>query len=247
MNPNLFQRSLHWLAGRLRPSTLILLGLLFLTLTAVTRGLVAVVVHLPGGDLLPLALLAVLSGWLLGRSHLNGWRSGLAGVGIGSAALMLTVGRVGGALLRALTSLLPGLMDRFACRLQTAVQPLPVCQALAFQPLKDGWKALATILMALATRTGSWFGGVFAGRTVSDPLISGLLWGFVLWLVSLWAAWWIARRSNAPLGLLPPLALLAGNVAYTNSSFGIIWLSSRSQYSMNRTYRYIKFLGNLSK
>ncbi len=71
---------------------------------------------------------------------------------------------------------------------------------------------------------GSWFKGVHSGLLVVDPLVAPILWGTALWLVAVWAGWWVRRRNSVLIGLLPSVALFAYNIYYTNMIQGIYYL-----------------------
>jgi transglutaminase-like putative cysteine protease len=192
--------------------TLLRLTLLTLTLVSVERGLVAILGHINPQWLVSTVVFGVLTGWLLGRSRLPGWGSGLAALGIGVVWLILSVGQMS-APLDELLAALPPILKMFIFRLPPE-----------FGPLLDAWTGLIRSFGALSNRLMLWIHNAGTSTLIVDPGITGLVWGLALWTVSIWAAWWILKKGNLGIGLLPATALLVFNIYYTNSKFGIYWL-----------------------
>ncbi len=91
-------------------------------------------------------------------------------------------------------------------------------------PLFEAGHGLTLGFMALSTRLTVWVRGILEGVVIIDPVVTNLVWCSEIWLVSVWAAWFIRRKGAAFLGLLPVTALLSYNYYYVNSTRGIIWL-----------------------
>jgi transglutaminase-like putative cysteine protease len=221
---DMFERFFRWIVHRIGGLTLIQVSLLALTLTSVAWGLIAVVGQLSAGPLTMVALFGMLVGWLLARTRLQGWRSGLVALGIGLAFLVLTIGRIGKPLLVLLPTFWPLTGQILHCTIWPPLKQILPCTPPDFVPMLAAWKAIIESLVSLTTRIVGWFKGVHSGILVVDPLVTPLLWGLALWLVVTWAAWWVRRRNAVMVGLLPSAALLAYNVYYTNDNAGIIWL-----------------------
>jgi transglutaminase-like putative cysteine protease len=203
---------LEWLIDRFGGLELLQLVLVWLTLESAGLGLTVVIARLSSGFMLMLVAVSVLTAWALTRTRLPNWGFGLTGTLLGLLGLGLTVGGIGHSLAGLLFSLFPVLGQLLQ------KQPLDLFAMVA------AWQALGESLATLAARFGNWFRGVGAHTLVSDPLVTSILWGMVLWLVTLWALWWVRRRASVLIGLLPAAALLGYNVFYTHSTVGITWL-----------------------
>jgi len=189
---------------------LILLGF---TLESASLGLSVVISSLPFGFLQILVLVSLPTAWMLSRTRLPNWGFGLIGFLSGVLGLGLTVGRIGNALLDFLFSLFQVLNEWIKGK------PVDLSPVLVFQ------KALGQSLVTLVVRLGNWFSQVRAHTLVIDPMVISILWGCALWSAVFWALWWVRRRANSLVGLLPAIALLSFNLFYTNSMNGITWLA----------------------
>jgi transglutaminase-like putative cysteine protease len=170
------------------------------------------------------AWVGIMAGWLLARTSRPAWKAGLQAVVIGVIWLVFVVGRMV-IPLQGLPESLFHLADQiirqlvgFVFRHQTAFMPPDL------GPLFEAGNGLTLGLMALATRLTVWVRGTLAGTIIIDPVITNLVWCSEIWLVSVWAAWFIRRKGAPFLGLLPVTALLAYNYYYVNSTRGMIWL-----------------------
>ena len=198
--------------------------LLCLAMVCLAGGLFDVVQGLNIIWVISTAGLGILAGWLLARTSRPAWKAGLLAVVIGAIWLVFAVGRMVIPLQGLLESLFH-LADQivrqlvgFVFRHQTAFMPPDL------GPLFKAGNGLALGLMALSTRLTVWVRGTLAGMIIIDPVVSNLVWCSEIWLVSVWAAWFIRRKGAAFLGLLPVTALLAYNYYYVNSTRGIFWL-----------------------
>ena len=59
---------------------------------------------------------------------------------------------------------------------------------------------------------------------VGDPVVEGLLWGLAVFAVSAWAGWWLRRKGQVEVGLLPGSILLTVAVFNGDLKKGITWL-----------------------
>ena len=208
----LFGRFIRWFVQLIGAPTLFRLVLLTLTIVSVERGLIAILGHIHPVWLASTVVYGVLVGWLLGRSRLPGWGSGLAALGIGLVWLILSVGQMSGPIDKLLAAL-PPILKMFIFRLSPVVGPL-----------LDAWTALAQNFGALLSRLMLWIHNAGTSTLIIDPGVTSLVWGLALWLVATWAAWWVRRKETLGFGLLPATTLLIYNVYYTNSKNGIYWL-----------------------
>ena len=209
---NLVTRFVRWFIRSIGGPTLLRLALLFLTLVSVGRGLIAIVGHIHSDWLISTIVYAILVGWLLGRSRMPGWGSGLVAVGVGLIWLILSVGQMS-IPIGILLPTLPPILKLIIVRISPEVGPF-----------LNAWATLTQSLGALSDRLMLWVRNTGTHRLIIDPGITSLVWGLAFWLVSIWATWWVRRREAVGIGLLPATALLIYNIYYTNSSNGIFWL-----------------------
>jgi hypothetical protein len=142
--------------------------------------------------LMAFSLTAAALGWGLGQSKLNGWQAAGRILLFGGILLWSVSARYDGPLLRLFFSIFS--------------QTEPPIQAL---------QGFADQTLALWTRAQGWLDAVAGNAVViSDPVMNGLAWGAVLWLICAWLGWAQARKSALG-GLAPALALLAGLADYT--------------------------------
>jgi transglutaminase-like putative cysteine protease len=205
-------RLIRWFVRLVGGPTLLRLLLLALTLLCVQGGVVATVGHIHPQKLGTTVLLAILTGWLLARSRLPGWKVGMSVLGIGLLWLILSVGGISVPLLKLLSAW------------QAYARLILLHKPLQSGPLLVAWSALAQDLGALSSRILLWVGNAGSRTLIVDPMVTSLIWGLGLWLVAAWAAWWVRRREALGLALLPATAMLVFNIYYTNSIFGILWL-----------------------
>ncbi|MCJ7583854.1 MAG: hypothetical protein MUO30_03685, partial [Anaerolineales bacterium] len=196
--------------------TFLRLSLLWLALGSVGLGLAAMVEYLLNSVMFWTGFFGVLVGWLLARSRLSGWRSGLLALGSGILWLFVIVGR----LHRPLGALLSAL---FVLIVQIDLRRIPFA-LLNIGPLLEAWNGWIMALAVLLSRLGNWYRGISAGNVVIDPIVTALLWATMVWVVSAWAGWFVRRKGTAFVGLIPGSALLAYNAFYTNSKGGLFWL-----------------------
>ena len=205
-------RLLRWIIRFIGGLTLLRLLLLSLTLLSAGTGLIAVITHIHPDWLLISIFFALLAGWLLGRSKLPGWASGLAALAFGLAWLLLSVGQISAPL------------DLLLLALQPILRTLLLRIPPELGPFLNAWAMFTRSLLGLSDRFMLWLRNAGSGRQVVDPGITSLVWGVALWSVSVWAAWWLRRREALGLALLPATALLTSTIYYTNSKNGLPWL-----------------------
>ena len=208
----LIGRFIRWFVHLIGVATLLRLVLLALTLFCVEHGIIAIVGHIRQEWLTSTVVYALLVGWLFGRSRLPGWVSGLLVTLIGLFWLALSIGQIS-APLDLVVSTLPPILKSYIFRTPPD-----------FGPLLDAWSVFMQSLQGLTARLMLWLQNAGTSTLIIDPGITSLVWGLALWLVSLWAAWWVRRKEALGVALLPATTLLIYNVYYTNSSNGIYWL-----------------------
>lgn len=164
--------------------------------------------------LIPVSLTAVVVGWGLGNSQLSpkqAWVSltalGLPGVFIYVAGLILPIGR----LVVSIVSLIPQAALWLYDRVQIDTYPLLVA-----------WKDVASHTVSVLSRFGMWWVALFTGTHIVDPLIVGLVWCLVLWLIGTWAGWQLRRNRQALIALAPSSIVLAITLDYTHGEVSLV-------------------------
>lgn len=169
----------------------------------------AAVISLPGAAV-QAGLVAGLSPtlWLATLGMVASWW--LAGRRIAApiAAALLAAGGMAADLVWGVRVLGPGRLipqagEWLAWRLGEQVGPAPAVPYFAEQ-----WSAL----VSYAGRVAWWVQGLVTGEGAPDNLVVIGLAGLLAWAVAAWAGWWIARRSQPFVGLLPTGLFLAQQV-----------------------------------
>jgi transglutaminase-like putative cysteine protease len=216
MNESTARRLARTWSGNVGKLTFLRLSLLWLGLGSVGIGLAAMVEYLQISVMFWTGFFSVLSGWLLARSRLSGWKSSLLALGLGILWLFVIVGR----LYRPFGVVFSAL---FALMVQMGLHRTPFA-LLNIDSLLDAWNGLSVALTVLLSRMGNWYQGISAGNVVIDPIVTALLWATMVWMVAAWAGWYVRRKGTAFVGLFPGGALLAYNAFYTNSRNVLFWL-----------------------
>lgn len=148
-----------------------------------------------------MALVGVGCGWLMARSRLP-WSIALG------LAVVLALGTV---FLR-----VTGLVAQLLALLPLLGTSLWNAQYGRFDPnALTPLNTLAQSVVTLGARLTVWAGGVAAGSSAYDPVVTAFVWGVAVWLLGAWAAW-LVRRNARPFTALSPLLVLMGAVlAYT--------------------------------
>ncbi len=91
---DMFDRFLVWIVRRLGGITVIQFSLAALALSSIGWGMIAVIGRISAGQLVTVALVGLVVGWLVGRTRLKGYSSILVLLGSGVIYLALTAGRI---------------------------------------------------------------------------------------------------------------------------------------------------------
>lgn len=201
-------RLIRWLARRVGTETLLQLSLLFLALGIAAGGLARMVSAVRQAGILWMLPAGVWLGWVLARGRLRGWLAFPLATLTGAIALLLLTGRLATPVWETLTAL--------AGVLRNGKEALPV--------LYERGGNLLDALITLAGRFSLWFRVVRSGNVVLDPLVTALLWGMGLWLMIIWAAWFLRRRYAALTALFPLLSVLTFVGYYTGSKESYLYL-----------------------
>ncbi|MCS7220650.1 MAG: transglutaminase domain-containing protein [Anaerolineae bacterium] len=162
----------------------------------------------PGlGRLIPVAMSAVLFGFLLARLPFSGWIGSLLSLIVGIEFVLGFVARVmpplglvwaeGYYAVRWLFALSQGVIGRAPF--------LPVFQAW-WDRLWDFW-----------ARVAAWAQGVSQGGTQQDNLLFLVYMALIVWGLGVWAGWWVFRRHEALAALVPAGLALASNLFFARA------------------------------
>lgn len=196
----------HWLvrvAAYLRPRegwlvlSLAWAAVISLPGAAVEAGLVAGL-----GPILWLATLGLIASW---------WLAGRRIAAPSATALLAAAGVVAdliwGVRVLGPGRLIPQAAGWLAWRLGEQAGPAP-----AITYFSEQWAALASY----AGRVAWWAQGLVSGQGAPDNLVVIGLAGLLAWAVAAWAGWWIVRREQPFIALLPTGILLAQQVYWAS-------------------------------
>lgn len=200
---------IHWLLHKVRLRTFLSLGLLLAVYGCVAWGFTGLIRGLDGGVVWTMGIIGLFVGWAFARLRISGWWAAGASLFLGIGGMFFSFGRLGspiGAMLGSLTALLVGVL-RWKQNGPPDTTPLLLAAQEFSSRISVIWESLIR-----------WFYGVFHGILVIDSTAVNMVWGFVFWLLIIWAVWASFRLRQPLLGVLPLGVLLAGSLNYTRSS-----------------------------
>jgi hypothetical protein len=228
-------RMLRWIVGKIGSGTMIGFCLLLVMLSSLVLWLNQNAQRIAETSLWMTTLLALAFGWSLARSKLP----------TGSAAILamlsglITVSFLSGGLLGRIVNLAQAVFLFIGSRLRW--------QSLGARPERTLVLALARDLglglTDLIRRVMVWLNGLWHGSPGYDALVVGLVWGCVLWIVSVWSAWGLRRRGQPLMAALPAVGVLATSLAFARgqplylviSFCAVLGLLAWSQYNRQAT------------
>jgi transglutaminase-like putative cysteine protease len=210
-------RVLAGLIRRLGVTTLLSMILLGLAMGNIANGLADMIHNLDTGPFWLVIAGGVFFGWLLAKSPLPGWLAVPAAVVFGAGVLFIQVGRLGTKLLSFMKVYLNLSVEVWRAtkavpHVWNTIDTSPLAQA--FQPLVDGYNVLFL-------RARLWVEAITTGRGAFDPIAAALVWGGVLWIITVWAAWFVRRSDRVFLGIFPAAGLYAFTLYYTGMSTSV--------------------------
>ncbi len=146
-----------------------------------------------------LTVAGVLLGWAAAGTRWPAWFGLPASALIGSAGLLLNLGRLDAPLLNVFAKFPPLFLQLLNWRYAR----------LDWLPLNSAWKLFVFDFNRFLARIETWIERVSARQPASDPLIIAAFWGLAILFTSLWAAWAVRRCHSPLLGVVPGGALLA--------------------------------------
>ncbi len=181
----------------------LILGIFFLLGVGIDRNLTV----LQPGDLWLPVLAGLLLGWGMAGMSNPGIPAITAGLLVGPGLVFIQVG-----------NLAPKITAVISALLAVARQGLSSEQTANWSMASVEWQELTSAIGALITRLTQWLAGFFSNEPVVDPVVTALLWLFILGATSMWAGWAVRRWKRPILALLPGQALLAIILVSTGGS-----------------------------
>jgi hypothetical protein len=166
--------------------------------------------------LIPFGLLAVVISWGLAKSRLKTWQVILIFAIIGILGLFIRIARLDVPSVNFIISL-PLLNAKIILWLYDKTIP-DLANQLEF--LNDFTGRAG----GLAIRLGEYAKGIMIGFNAYDLATRAFIWGFLIWLITGWSGWVLARGKNALMALAPAIILLAFISDYTGRGFLETWL-----------------------
>ena len=211
MIANVLGRFLAGLVRRMGVTTLLSLILLGIALGSIANGLAGMIRNL---DTRPFWLViagGALFGWLLAKSPLPGWLAGPVAVVVGTGALSIQVGRLETEFLSLVRVYL-----RLSGETWRLVKTTPHnVNTIDTTSLSEAFHLLVAGFDTLFLRARHWLDALASGEVVFDPIAAALVWGCGLWIVTVWAAWFVRRKERVFVGVLPAGGLYAFALYYT--------------------------------
>lgn len=186
--------------------------LLLLTLGSIVYGLYDVNRNLDLLLLIEVSIGGIIIGWLFGRSKVSAWVCWPAALLMGVIITMLKLGRLVEPVIRLLSNLFS---------FSVAISNWFVEGRLSLPDQNPLWRVLNNIggiVSIMVNRLQAWVIGVRNNSPTYDAMVNSLLWGLLLWVLVVWAAWMVRRYAQPLWGLAPAGVLLAGVVNYVRSS-----------------------------
>ena len=187
--------------------------LLLLALSSTALGLSTVVRQLEPWLLLSMAWVAPWVSWGLGRARLGGGWAAPVGVGLGGGLILFRVGRLGEPLLA--LAVAASRLGREGLAAWWSGEPGGWLPALRF--LSPAWLEMEGRVETLLDRLVGWLAALARGVPPFDPVAAALVWSAAVWLVSLWAGWWLLHRKAPLVSLLPAGTLLAASLFFVTA------------------------------
>ena len=192
--------------------TVFIFTLLLITLGSIVYGLYDVNRDLDLLLLIEVSIGGIITGWLFGRSKVSAWVCWPTALLMGVTTTMLKLGRLIEPVIRLLSNVLS---------FSVAITKWFVDGKLSIPDQNPLWMVLNNIngiVSIMVNRLQAWIIGVRNNTPTYDAMVNSLLWGLLLWVLVVWAAWMVRRHAQPLWGLTPAGVLLAGVVNYVRSS-----------------------------
>lgn len=192
----------------------LILGLMYAVQNSLLGSMAVVVRGVTAADLRPMMVLALLVGWLLARSRLSGWWASGLTVLSGFIAALGHVARINSQL----GKLTAAGIEYLYIRAVTG-------EFASLKPILEVTTEISRRLYVQLSTLGQWLSSFQLGFSVNNQTVSLVIWGFGLWILTVWLCW-TTRRYFQPLwGLVASGGLLAALLTYTSGHRELIVIS----------------------
>lgn len=188
--------------------TLLIYALVASVLFSVAIGVAGVAHGMELELVLSMTVIAMVTGWLLGRLRLPGWLAAIIAILLGSQVIAIRVGQLAGnigIIARTLIELISQLIQRKSVL-------LPVLSL--DRELSELWNVVSAMLI----RLWDWLAALAGGVPSFDPVALALVWSAVFWGIAVWATWHARHSEQSFSAVLPAIILLAVVLGYTRSN-----------------------------
>ncbi len=225
-------RGLGWLVKKIGIGTIIPFSLLLIIFLSLVFGLQNILIRIDENKLAIPMLVALLTGWLIGRSRLkNSFISILIAI-TGVLFVLIHTLNLWELIFLLLTE---ALTYTWRALLSLADYPFPDPSALFLL-----WGDISFETSSLLAKISRWLLDLFTGVPNYDMQAANFLWGLALWLTAGWAAWWYRRTHQAITSILPAGVLIASSLSYARGSVyflvpiiaGLLFLLAWDQFNL---------------
>jgi hypothetical protein len=211
---NMFQKTLNWNIKKVGSNTLLIFALLILALSSVVFGLWYLNQDLRLDLFLLIIIVALLLSWLFARSKFSGWAAGLFLFGMGAFLIFFWIGD------------LWGILNIWRQTITGIVWQILGSQGTFSELSNASWVALNDLKLRTITLSSDltlWLRALISGQPTYNYNAVSLVWGYSIWLVSIWAGWFQRRKEKPLIAILPAGLLLAAGLGYTYGSTTVLF------------------------
>ncbi len=171
-----------------------------------------------------ICLCGLLFGWFLEGHIQRGWAAGALTLGLGCMSVLLVIGRLWQPI-SALFSIPVEWLNQVRSLDALSIETITEIGDLG---LNQAWSYFLLALATLLSRSWLRLVALIQIQISYDPLADLVVWSFIVILLSVWAVWWVRRRSQVPIALLPTGAILAVNLATSPAPIYplLVWLAA---------------------
>jgi len=166
--------------------------------------------------MMPVALAAVLCGWGVAISQLNGRRAAGWSVALGFPGVFIYVVKLVAPLWKLLLSVY--------LIIYQAIRWLDNRSLIDPAPFLASWNDLSSRVTVASLRLGEWLISLVKGNPAVDTTAAGLALCLLFWLVGVWAGWHFRRRRLTFLALTPAGVVLTIALTYTREETNLVVL-----------------------